>query len=100
MSGVYLTEHFGLLQNILPGDVLADGGFTLQDKVGMFCAGVIMPPFTREKQLTKLEVDTTRWLSHVTIHVERVIGMVWQKYTIFIDSIFSIPGIGVFHKPM
>ena len=29
-----------------------------------------------------MEVDTTRQLSRVRIHVERVIGMVRQKYTI------------------
>ena len=84
VSDVHLTEHCGLLQNLLPGDIiLADRGFTIQDKAGMFCAEVKIPPFTRgKKQLSKLEVDTTRQLSRVRIHVERVIGMVRQKYTI------------------
>lgn len=49
----------------------------------MFCAEVKIPPFTRGKQqLSKLEVDSARQLAHIRIHVERVIGMVRQKYTI------------------
>ena len=49
----------------------------------MYCAEVKLPPFTRgKKQLTKVEVDAARRLSRVRIHVERVIGMVRQKYTI------------------
>ena len=84
VSDVYLTEHSGLLQNLLPGDViLADRGFTIQESVGMLCAEVKIPPFTKgKKQLSKLEVDTTHELSQVRIHVERVIRMVWQKFTI------------------
>lgn len=49
----------------------------------MFCAEVKIPPFTRGKQqLSKLEVDSARQLARIRIHVERVIGMVRQKYTI------------------
>jgi len=41
----------------------------------MLCAEVKHPPFTRGKlQLSKLEVDSSRQLSQVRIHVERVIG--------------------------
>jgi len=61
VSDVHLTEHCGLLQNLLPGDViLGDRGFTIQDQAGLFCAAVKIPPFSRgKKQLSKLEVDTT-----------------------------------------
>ena len=63
--------------------VLTDRGFTVQDSVGICCAEIEMPPFTRgKKQLSQLEVDTVRQLSHMRIHVERVIGVVRQKYTI------------------
>ena len=84
VSDVYLTEHSSLLQNLLSGDViLADSGFTIQESVGMLCVEVKIPPFTKEKkQLRKLEVDTTRELTQVRIHVEKIIGMVRQKYTI------------------
>jgi len=84
VSDVHLTENSGLLQHLLPGDVvLADRGFTIQDSVGLLCAEVKHPPFTRGKpQLSKLEVDSSRQLSQVRIHVERVIGAVRQKYMI------------------
>lgn len=82
MSDVHLTEHSGLLEHLLPGDVvLADRGFTIKESVGVLCAEVKHPPFTRGKpQLSKLEVDTSRQLSQVRIHVKRVIGAVRQKY--------------------
>jgi len=84
VSDVHLTEYSGLLKNLLPGDViLADRGFMIQDSAGMYCAEVKIPAFTRgKKQLRKMEVDTTRQLAHVRIHVERVIGVVRQKSTI------------------
>jgi len=83
-SDVHITENSGLLSKLLPGDVvLADRGFTIQESIGLYCAEVKLPPFTRgKKQLTKIEVDAARRLSRVRIHVERVIGMVRQKYTI------------------
>ena len=49
----------------------------------MYCAEVKIPPYTKgKKQLSKLEIDMARRLSRIRIHVERVIGMVRQKYTI------------------
>ena len=81
---VYLTKNCGLLQKLLPGDmVLADRGFTVQDSAGLYCAEVCIPPFTKgKKQLSKAEVDNARRLSHVRINIERVIGLVRQKYKI------------------
>ena len=63
--------------------ILADRGFTIQEAVGLFCAEVKIPPFTKgKKQLNKVEVDTAHQLAQVRIHVERVIGLGRQKYTI------------------
>ena len=72
------------MKNLLPGDViLADRGFTIQDSAGLYCAEVKIPLFTQgKKQLSKLEIDTTWQLAHVEIHIERVIGMAQQRYTI------------------
>ena len=54
VSDVQLTEGCGLLRRLLPGDVvLADRGFTIQESVGMFCAEVKTPPFTRGKKATE-----------------------------------------------
>ena len=57
----------------------------------MFCAEVKIPPFTRGKpQLRKLEVDKARNLSQLQIHVEQIIGVVRQKYSI-LESKLPIP---------
>lgn len=69
--------------NTIGDVVLADRGFTCQDHIGLYMAEIKMPPFTKgKKQLDKLEVDFSRELSLVRIHVERVIGVLKQKYTI------------------
>ena len=91
VSDVHLTENCGLLENMLPGDlILADRGFTIQESAGMYCAQVKLPPFTKGKrQLSQLEVDTSRQLSSVRIHVERVIGVLRQKYS-FLEGTLPI----------
>ena len=72
MSDLHLTLHCGLVEN--PGDLLlADRGFNIQEAVGVYCAEVKVPPFTKGKpQLSRMEVDTARELAHVRIHMERV----------------------------
>ena len=56
----------------------------------MVMAEVKTPPFTRGKtQLEKVQVDWSRELSIVRIHVEQVIGIMKQKYTI-LQSILPI----------
>ncbi|XP_041347169.1 uncharacterized protein LOC121367048 [Gigantopelta aegis] len=81
VSDKYITEHDGFLNNILPGDlVLADRGFDIQATVGAMMAEVKIPAFTRGKnQLAPVDIETTRKIAHVRIHVERVIGTVRQK---------------------
>lgn len=62
---------------------MADRGFTCGDYASMALAEVKTPPFTRgKKQLERKEVDWSRELSLVRIHVERVIGVLKQKFTI------------------
>lgn len=79
-----ITEESGVLDYLLPGDfVLADWGFTVAESVGMHCAKVVLPAFTKGKpQLSAQEVEKTRRLANVRIHVERVIGLVRNKYGI------------------
>ena len=59
MSDKHLIENCGLLSHLQPGDqVLADRGFTVQDSVGLYCAEIKVPPFTKgKKQLSRLEID-------------------------------------------
>lgn len=84
MSDKHLTESCGILNHLLPGDVvLADRGFDIRDSLGMLQARLHIPAFTKGKsQLSALEVEDTRTIANVRIHVERVIGVVRQKYSI------------------
>jgi len=69
---------------------LADRGFTIHDSASIYLAEVKIPAFTRGKvQLSKCNVDTTRQLGRVRIHVERVIGLLKQKFKI-LHSTLSI----------
>ena len=79
-----MTENCGLLQNLLPGDyVLADRGFDIQDICALYCAEVKLPAFTRgKKQLSATDVENSRRIASVWIHVERVIGNLRNKYKI------------------
>lgn len=68
-----------------PGDqILADRGFTLkEDFITMCGAELITPAFTKgKKQLSAWEVEMSRSVSSVRIHIERVIGHLRNKYTI------------------
>lgn len=83
-SDKYITEHCGILQHLLPGDiVLADRGFDIEESVALNGGKLHIPAFTRGKlQLSAEDVHETRTIANVRIHVERVIGHVRQKYTI------------------
>ena len=83
-SDKFLTENCGILKNLLPGDlILADRGFTVHESVWYYGAQLNIPAFTRGKdQLDPVDVETTRGIANVRIHVERVIGTLRQKYTI------------------
>lgn len=84
VSDKHLTEQCGLLNHLNPGDiVLADRGFDIADSVAMMGAKLHIPAFTRGKhQLSGEDVEKTRRIANVRIHVERVIGCLRQKYTI------------------
>ena len=83
-SDKYLTEHCGFLEFLVPGDmVMADRGFTISDSVGLKQAKLTIPAFTKGKsQLDPVDVEQTRGIANVRIHVERVIGLLCRKYTI------------------
>ena len=72
------------IRKLLPGDnVLADMGFDIADSVGYYQAKLYIPAFTKgKKQLPAQEVEETRKIANVRIHVECVIGLVHRKYVI------------------
>ena len=64
--------------------ILADRGFTLEDE---FAAGsgveLIIPTFKKgKKQLSAKEVEISRQIASVRIHVERVIRLIKNRYKI------------------
>ena len=83
-SDKFLTENCGILKLLRPGDVvMADRGFTIEESVWYYQAKLAIPAFTRGKsQLDPIDVEKTRGIANVRIHVERVIGILRQKYTI------------------
>ena len=84
-----VTENSGFFDKLLPGDkVLADRRFDIQESAGFLCAEVYIPSFTRGKcQMEAKDVETTRKLAHLRIHVERVIGNVVGKYVLLTDTV-------------
>lgn len=84
-----ITEQSGFLNKIEAGDlILADRGFDVHDSIGLQQGELKIPAFTKGKnQLDSVEIEETRRLAAVRIHVERVIGMVRQKYTILQGTI-------------
>ena len=82
VSDKYLTEHCGILRKLLPGDVI------LADLVGAMKARLNISAFTKGKsQLSALEIEETRTIANIRIHVERVIGNVRQKYPILQNTL-------------
>ena len=57
--------------------VLADRGFDIVEDLALRGMTLAIPPFTKGKsQLSQREVETSRELSRVRIHVERAIGRI------------------------
>ena len=71
-----ITQESKFLDHIHPGDViLADRGFTIADDINVHGGKLESPAFTRGKsQLAQRDVEQSKQLSTVRIHVERVIG--------------------------
>lgn len=70
--------------------ILADRGFDISEDLGVYGARLEIPAFTRgKKQLSLQEVEYSKRLSKVRIHVERVIGLLKNKYTL-LQSILPI----------
>lgn len=73
----------------MPGDViLCDRGFNIHNHVEFYYAECKNPAFARgKKQLSALEVEESRNISNVRIHVERVIGNLRTKYKILHNTV-------------
>ncbi len=76
VSDKQITMESGFLDKVTNGDcIMADRGFLIEDELNERGAVLKIPRFTKGKdQLSAKEVDESRQLAHVRIHVERVIG--------------------------
>ena len=78
-------SEFTTLKYHWPGDqILADWGFTWSENFALNSGTeLLIPAFTRvKKQLSTAEVERTRKIASVHIHIERVIGLLKNCYTI------------------
>ena len=68
----------------LHGDiVLADRGLTVSEDIALHGGKLKIPAFSRGKeQLSQKDTEMSKELSRVRIHVERVIGLIKNRYTI------------------
>ena len=87
VSDKLLTVNSGFLNKLLPGDiVLADRGFDIEEDVARMRATLKIPAFTRGcTQLSPVDIEETRKLANLRIHIERVIGATLQKYSILMS---------------
>ena len=89
VSDKHLTVNSGFLTKLLPGDVvLADRGFDIEEDVARMQASLKISAFTHGcMQLSPREVEKTRHLANVRIHIERVIGATRQRFSILMSCI-------------
>ncbi len=87
-SDKHITMESGFLDNLQEGDfVLADKGFKIADEVEEKRATVQIPCFVKNgSQLHPADIEETRELANIRIHVERVIRQLRAKYNICSDT--------------
>lgn len=83
-SDKHVVQESGLYDLLLPHDVvMADRGFNIAEHLSVYGAKLLIPAFTRgQTQLSSHDVTLTRKIANLRIHVERVIGLVRNKYKI------------------
>ena len=84
VSNKHLICESGILKKLLPGDILlADCGFDIAEEVALMQASLQIPAFTRGlSQLFPVDVEKTRKLANLCLHIERVIGATRQHFSI------------------
>ena len=84
MPDKQLTQESNFFSYLEHGDVvLADRGFTISEDLALHGAKLETPSFTRsKKQLSQREVEQSKQLSMICVHVDRIIGLLKNKYTV------------------
>jgi hypothetical protein len=88
-SDKQITAESGFYQYLEPGDlVMADRGFRIDDDLLPMGCRVVMPAFTKGlDQLSYEDCTSTRELANLRIHVERIIGMLRNKFPILASTL-------------
>ena len=88
VSDKEITINCGFLEYLQQGDlVLADRGFQLDQEFATHGAILKVPAFTKGKtQMSGADVDRSRQIANVRIHIERVIGRL-RKFNILNTTI-------------
>lgn len=75
-SDKVVTQRSGFLDLLEPGDlILTDRGFLISEEIATRGCYLAIPAFTKDQsQLSQQEVERSRHMSRVRIHVERAIG--------------------------
>ena len=89
VSDKHLIICSGFLKKLLPGDiVLADRGFDIGEDVARIQASLKISAFTKGwSQLEPKDIEETRKLANLRIHVERVIGATRQRFSILMSTL-------------
>ena len=65
---------------------MADRGFTIRESLMYHRAELAIPAFIKGKdQLDPVDVERTRGIANVQIHVERIIGLLRGSTTFFLE---------------
>ena len=79
-----LTQESGFLSKLEPTDeIMADRGFQIKEELELHGAKLTIPAFTKGmKQLSQKDIELSRQITNVYIHVKHVIGVLKNRYTI------------------
>jgi hypothetical protein len=83
-SDKHIFNNSGITDQLEEGDVvMCDKGFRITDEVHLKNAELILPAFRKGgQQLDAIDLEETRYIAQVRVHVERLIASLRQKYLI------------------